>query len=183
MALKVKGRLWPKAALILWFGLCVVLILNKGVPVFPSKGFSLLAFAISVLGGNLVYRKVVARIGRGDLILSGFKKWVVTQGGLVLYPLLIWYPINRGIPILLNGFATIPYSEVVTIGRKEWHLGRRLDCRHEFILKEYSKLVQGKLCIDELTYEKGKAGAPIRLSGRKNLMAFYVDVYELNPNL
>jgi hypothetical protein len=157
----------------LYFGLFAVWRLKRDEWLFPFDTYSMAVLGLSIVAGLLVYVKLFGRIRAREK--SAFAKWITLVFGPVFFPAMIWFPIHKPIPFLLGSFATEEYTQHVTISAKEKALRRNGTCVYKFWIREFNSIFQGTLCIDEGTWNSGKAGDKLRLFGRKNLLAFYVD--------
>ena len=169
------------ALIIICLVLSLPLFLNIGASELLNLKCSYILLGLSFLIASIFYayiyksqQKMIYRMTE-----NGFLRGFYAVFLALIYLFWVYYSIHKFVPIAFSKVGTEWHQEIVTVDIPD--NDRRSPCTYSLWLKEYNYLLQGSLCVNKNVFElqlTGKLGDKLKLTGRKNMFAFYVSEYQ-----
>lgn len=176
---KSYAILWILPFAFLFFLFCITII-GRQSWFYPSvlyKHFvNYFCVATGVLLAGLFFFFNVIRGTLKDFSLV--QKIYLPIVGFLIPLAILWLPMNKGVPVLLNKFARTSFMDKVIVLEKGKSYSSKSPCNYYLKIENYTFDI---FCIKMKSFNRIAEGDTLLLFGRRSLVGTYIDGFDILP--
>lgn len=171
--------LWLLPFAFLFFLFCITIIGRQSwfYPSIPYK--KIINYFCAITGVILVGLFFVVNTRRGTFRnLPLVQKIYLPIVGFLIPFAVLWLPMNKGVPVLLNRFARTNFMDKVIVLEKEKSYSSKTPCNYYLKIENYTFDI---FCVKMKSFNRIAEGDTLLLFGRRSFFGTYIDGFNILP--